>query len=49
MNILAFIPILIKKTSLRSTEAATKYFLIQSTASIILIIAIISNNLLSGC
>ncbi|WP_134791352.1 MULTISPECIES: proton-conducting transporter transmembrane domain-containing protein [Pseudomonadati] len=48
MNILAFIPILIKKTNPRSTEAATKYFLIQSTASIILIIAITLNNLLSG-
>nr|QNM39313.1 NADH dehydrogenase subunit 2 [Macaca tonkeana] len=49
MNMLAFIPILMKKTNLRSTEAATKYFLMQSTASMILMMAIISNNLLSGC
>nr|QRZ02797.1 NADH dehydrogenase subunit 2 [Papio anubis] len=48
MNMLAFIPTLIKKTNARSTEAATKYFLAQSTASMILLMAIISNNLLSG-
>nr|QNM39352.1 NADH dehydrogenase subunit 2 [Macaca brunnescens] len=48
MNMLAFIPILMKKTNLRSTEAAIKYFLTQSTASMILMMAIISNNLLSG-
>nr|AFA45501.1 NADH dehydrogenase subunit 2 [Cercopithecus roloway] len=48
MNTLAFIPILIKKTNPRSTEAATKYFLTQSTASMILMMAIIFNNLLSG-
>ncbi|YP_007183089.1 NADH dehydrogenase subunit 2 (mitochondrion) [Theropithecus gelada] len=48
MNMLAFIPTLIKKTNPRSTEAATKYFLTQSTASMILMMAIISNNLLSG-
>nr|AFA46003.1 NADH dehydrogenase subunit 2 [Cercopithecus albogularis moloneyi] len=48
MNMLAFIPILIKKTNLRSTEAATKYFLTQSTASMILMVAIIFNNLSSG-
>lgn len=45
INILAFTSILIKKTNSRSTEAATKYFLVQSTASIILIIAIIYNSL----
>nr|AFA45480.1 NADH dehydrogenase subunit 2 [Cercopithecus diana] len=48
MNALAFTPILIKKTNPRSTEAATKYFLMQSTASMILMMAIIFNNLLSG-
>nr|AFA46040.1 NADH dehydrogenase subunit 2 [Cercopithecus mitis heymansi] len=48
MNMLAFTPILIKKTNLRSTEAATKYFLMQSTASMILMAAIIFNNLSSG-
>nr|YP_009159479.1 NADH dehydrogenase subunit 2 [Macaca leonina]AKQ19860.1 NADH dehydrogenase subunit 2 [Macaca leonina] len=49
MNMLAFIPILMKKTNLRSTEAAIKYFLTQATASMVLMMAIISNNLLSGC
>nr|YP_009072451.1 NADH dehydrogenase subunit 2 [Macaca silenus]AIA26547.1 NADH dehydrogenase subunit 2 [Macaca silenus] len=49
MNMLAFIPILMKKTNLRSTEAAIKYFLTQTTASMILMMATISNNLLSGC
>nr|YP_008378918.1 NADH dehydrogenase subunit 2 [Cercocebus chrysogaster]AGM47412.1 NADH dehydrogenase subunit 2 [Cercocebus chrysogaster] len=48
MNMLAFIPILIKKTNLRSTEAATKYFLMQSTAAMILMMGIISNTLLTG-
>ena len=48
MSILSIIPIIINKASPRSTEAATKYFLIQATASIILIIAIISNIILSG-
>nr|AJD83446.1 NADH dehydrogenase subunit 2 [Cercocebus atys atys] len=48
MNMLAFIPILIKKTNLRSTEATTKYFLVQSTAAMILMMGIISNTLLSG-
>nr|AFA46375.1 NADH dehydrogenase subunit 2 [Allenopithecus nigroviridis] len=48
MNMLAFTPILMKKMNPRSTEAATKYFLTQSTASMILMAAIISNSLLSG-
>nr|YP_008378970.1 NADH dehydrogenase subunit 2 [Erythrocebus patas]AGM47464.1 NADH dehydrogenase subunit 2 [Erythrocebus patas] len=48
MNMLAFIPIMIKKMNPRSTEAATKYFLMQSTASMILIMAIIFNSLLLG-
>ncbi|YP_008379100.1 NADH dehydrogenase subunit 2 (mitochondrion) [Nomascus leucogenys] len=48
MNMLAFIPILTKKTNPRSTEAAIKYFLVQATASMILMMAILSNNLLSG-
>nr|YP_010130614.1 NADH dehydrogenase subunit 2 [Cercopithecus neglectus]AFA45592.1 NADH dehydrogenase subunit 2 [Cercopithecus neglectus]QPZ51718.1 NADH dehydrogenase subunit 2 [Cercopithecus neglectus] len=48
MNMLAFIPILAKKMNPRSTEAATKYFLMQSTASMILMMAVILNNLLSG-
>nr|AFA46362.1 NADH dehydrogenase subunit 2 [Erythrocebus patas] len=48
MNMLAFIPIMTKKMNPRSTEAATKYFLMQSTASMILIMAIILNSLLLG-
>lgn len=48
INMLAIIPILINKATPRSTEAATKYFLTQATASIILIIAITLNILDSG-
>nr|BCG05996.1 NADH dehydrogenase subunit 2 [Hylobates agilis] len=48
MNMLAFIPVLTKKMNPRSTEAAIKYFLVQATASMILMMAILSNNLLSG-
>nr|YP_002929336.1 NADH dehydrogenase subunit 2 [Perodicticus potto]BAH69222.1 NADH dehydrogenase subunit 2 [Perodicticus potto] len=48
MNMLAIIPILIKKAPPRSTEAATKYFLTQATASMVLIMAIIINSMHSG-
>nr|ARH02678.1 NADH dehydrogenase subunit 2 [Presbytis melalophos mitrata] len=48
MNMLAFTSILIKKTNSRSTEAATKYFLVQSTASMILMMAIMYNNMYPG-
>nr|YP_659448.1 NADH dehydrogenase subunit 2 [Nasalis larvatus]ABD39254.1 NADH dehydrogenase subunit 2 [Nasalis larvatus] len=48
MNMLAFTSILIKKANSRSTEAATKYFLTQSTASMILMMAIMYNNLYPG-
>nr|ARC95572.1 NADH dehydrogenase subunit 2 [Trachypithecus vetulus] len=48
MNMLAFTSILIKKANSRSTEAATKYFLVQSTASMILMMAIMYNNLSPG-
>nr|QTJ25205.1 NADH dehydrogenase subunit 2 [Presbytis femoralis percura] len=48
MNMLAFTSILIKKTNSRSTEAATKYFLVQSTASMILMMAIMHNNMYPG-
>nr|YP_659500.1 NADH dehydrogenase subunit 2 [Pygathrix nemaeus]ABD39306.1 NADH dehydrogenase subunit 2 [Pygathrix nemaeus]ADZ37165.1 NADH dehydrogenase subunit 2 [Pygathrix nemaeus] len=48
MNMLAFTSILIKKANIRSTEAATKYFLTQATASMILMMAIMYNNLFSG-
>nr|AHX02710.1 NADH dehydrogenase subunit 2 [Lepus othus] len=48
MNMLAIIPILIYKATPRSTEAATKYFLTQATASMILMMAITLNILDSG-
>nr|YP_010234529.1 NADH dehydrogenase subunit 2 [Eliomys quercinus]QTA72859.1 NADH dehydrogenase subunit 2 [Eliomys quercinus] len=48
MSMLAIIPIIINKASPRSTEAATKYFLVQATASMILMMAIILNMLLTG-
>nr|YP_007625615.1 NADH dehydrogenase subunit 2 [Procolobus verus]ADZ37113.1 NADH dehydrogenase subunit 2 [Procolobus verus] len=48
MNMLAFTPILIKKANPRSTEAATKYFLTQSTASMVFMLAIIYNSVVSG-
>nr|AAN76687.1 NADH dehydrogenase subunit 2 [Urogale everetti] len=48
MNMLAFIPILTKKPSPRSTEAATKYFITQATASMILMMAILINATYSG-
>ena len=48
INILAIIPIIIKKHNPRATEASTKYFLTQSTASILLIIAVIINLIFSG-
>lgn len=48
INILAIIPIIINKHNPRATEASTKYFLTQSTASILLIIAVIINLIFSG-
>ena len=48
INILAIIPVLIKKFNPRAIEAATKYFLTQATASILLIIGVTINLLLSG-
>ncbi|MWQ56523.1 hypothetical protein GHI55_11600 [Glaesserella parasuis] len=48
INILAVIPVLIKKYNPRSIEAATKYFLTQATASILLILAIVINLIYSG-
>lgn len=48
INILAIIPLLTKEHNPRSTEAATKYFLTQATASILLIIAAITNLLHTG-
>lgn len=48
INMLAIIPIIINKHNPRATEASTKYFLTQSTASILLIIAVIINLIFSG-
>nr|YP_009144270.1 NADH dehydrogenase subunit 2 [Crocidura grayi]ACY36799.1 NADH dehydrogenase subunit 2 [Crocidura grayi halconus]ACY36800.1 NADH dehydrogenase subunit 2 [Crocidura grayi halconus]ACY36812.1 NADH dehydrogenase subunit 2 [Crocidura grayi halconus]AKI84796.1 NADH dehydrogenase subunit 2 [Crocidura grayi] len=48
MNMMAIMPILMKKYSPRSMEAATKYFLTQATASMILMLAIIINLMHSG-
>uniref|UniRef100_A6P732 NADH-ubiquinone oxidoreductase chain 2 n=1 Tax=Eumetopias jubatus TaxID=34886 RepID=A6P732_EUMJU len=48
MNMLAIIPILMKNFSPRATEASTKYFLIQATASMLLMLGIIINLTTSG-
>lgn len=48
MNMLAIIPILIKKFNPRAIEASTKYFLTQATASILLIIGVTINLIYSG-
>nr|QOZ41287.1 NADH dehydrogenase subunit 2 [Tupaia montana]QOZ41300.1 NADH dehydrogenase subunit 2 [Tupaia montana]QOZ41313.1 NADH dehydrogenase subunit 2 [Tupaia montana]QOZ41326.1 NADH dehydrogenase subunit 2 [Tupaia montana]QOZ41339.1 NADH dehydrogenase subunit 2 [Tupaia montana] len=48
MNMLAFIPILMKKSTPRSTEAAAKYFITQATASMILMMAILINASYTG-
>nr|AAS91427.1 NADH dehydrogenase subunit 2 [Kerivoula hardwickii] len=48
MNMLAIIPLLTKEHNPRSTEAATKYFLTQATASMILLAAAIINLMYSG-
>nr|QIV25733.1 NADH dehydrogenase subunit 2 [Myodes glareolus] len=43
MNLLALIPLMMNNSNPRSTEAATKYFLTQATASMILLMSIIMN------
>nr|QOY44648.1 NADH dehydrogenase subunit 2 [Ellobius lutescens] len=43
INFLAMIPLMISYPNPRSTEAATKYFLTQATASMLLLLAIIMN------
>nr|YP_009433771.1 NADH dehydrogenase subunit 2 [Ondatra zibethicus]UPH84172.1 NADH dehydrogenase subunit 2 [Neogale vison]ANO44480.1 NADH dehydrogenase subunit 2 [Ondatra zibethicus]ART33086.1 NADH dehydrogenase subunit 2 [Ondatra zibethicus]QHR79639.1 NADH dehydrogenase subunit 2 [Ondatra zibethicus]QJC59591.1 NADH dehydrogenase subunit 2 [Ondatra zibethicus] len=43
MNLLALIPLMSNKLNPRSTEAATKYFLTQATASMILLLSITMN------
>nr|URH16250.1 NADH dehydrogenase subunit 2 [Plecturocebus bernhardi] len=48
LNMLAIVPVLAKTTNPRSTEAATKYFLVQATASMLLLMMIFMNNLFSG-
>nr|ATP84933.1 NADH dehydrogenase subunit 2 [Bradypus variegatus]ATP84942.1 NADH dehydrogenase subunit 2 [Bradypus variegatus] len=48
INMLTMIPILMLKRNPRSTEAATKYFLTQTTASILLMTAVVINAMLSG-
>nr|Q85PQ1.1 RecName: Full=NADH-ubiquinone oxidoreductase chain 2; AltName: Full=NADH dehydrogenase subunit 2 [Viverra tangalunga]AAN84589.1 NADH dehydrogenase subunit 2 [Viverra tangalunga] len=48
MNMLAIIPILMKKFNPRAMEASTKYFLTQATASMLLMMGIIINLLHSG-
>nr|CAY40646.1 NADH dehydrogenase subunit 2 [Ursus spelaeus] len=48
MNMLAIIPILMKKFNPRAMEASTKYFLTQATASMLLMLGIIINLLHSG-
>nr|AAS91435.1 NADH dehydrogenase subunit 2 [Pipistrellus javanicus x tenuis] len=48
MNMLAIIPLLTKQHNPRSTEAATKYFLTQTTASMLLMMAAIINLMYTG-
>nr|AII98444.1 NADH dehydrogenase subunit 2 [Eulemur rubriventer]AII98956.1 NADH dehydrogenase subunit 2 [Eulemur rubriventer] len=48
INMLAIIPILMKKANPRSTEAATKYFLTQATASMLLMFTVVTNTMYSG-
>nr|AAS91414.1 NADH dehydrogenase subunit 2 [Tadarida brasiliensis] len=48
MNMLAIIPILMKQHNPRSTEAATKYFFTQATASMLLMLAVVINLMYSG-
>nr|QLD21541.1 NADH dehydrogenase subunit 2 [Guerlinguetus brasiliensis] len=48
MSLLAIIPILVNKPNPRSIEAASKYFLIQATASMIFMMAVIINFYYTG-
>nr|YP_009234301.1 NADH dehydrogenase subunit 2 [Myotis muricola]YP_009442730.1 NADH dehydrogenase subunit 2 [Myotis atacamensis]AMB65560.1 NADH dehydrogenase subunit 2 [Myotis muricola]ATO90557.1 NADH dehydrogenase subunit 2 [Myotis atacamensis] len=48
MNMLAMIPLLTKEHNPRSTEAATKYLLTQATASMLLMMAAVTNLLYTG-
>nr|BAJ05710.1 NADH dehydrogenase subunit 2 [Canis lupus] len=48
MNMLAIIPVLMKKYNPRAMEASTKYFLTQATASMLLMMGVTINLLYSG-
>nr|APC60996.1 NADH dehydrogenase subunit 2 [Lonchothrix emiliae] len=48
LSMLSIIPILMDKSNPRSTEAATKYFLLQATASMILLLSIMMTMIYSG-
>nr|AJE29916.1 NADH dehydrogenase subunit 2 [Eschrichtius robustus]AZK15587.1 NADH dehydrogenase subunit 2 [Eschrichtius robustus]AZK15589.1 NADH dehydrogenase subunit 2 [Eschrichtius robustus]AZK15593.1 NADH dehydrogenase subunit 2 [Eschrichtius robustus]AZK15597.1 NADH dehydrogenase subunit 2 [Eschrichtius robustus] len=48
MNMMAFIPIMMKTPNPRATEASTKYLLTQATASALLMMAIIINLMYSS-
>nr|ASM91454.1 NADH dehydrogenase subunit 2 [Anomalurus beecrofti] len=48
MSMLSIIPLMNSNNNPRSTEASAKYFLIQATASMVLMMAIISNFYLTG-
>nr|APC60983.1 NADH dehydrogenase subunit 2 [Isothrix sinnamariensis] len=48
LSMLSIIPILMNNHNPRSTEAATKYFLTQATASMILLLSIITTMMCSG-
>nr|YP_004123312.1 NADH dehydrogenase subunit 2 [Rattus villosissimus]ADD46532.1 NADH dehydrogenase subunit 2 [Rattus villosissimus] len=48
VSLLAIVPLLTNKKTPRSTEAATKYFLTQATASMIMLLTIILNYKQSG-
>nr|URH14976.1 NADH dehydrogenase subunit 2 [Saimiri macrodon] len=48
LNMLAIVPTLAKSTNPRSTEASTKYFLVQATASMIFLMTALLNYLSSG-
>nr|YP_010574447.1 NADH dehydrogenase subunit 2 [Neotoma albigula]UZH94541.1 NADH dehydrogenase subunit 2 [Neotoma albigula] len=43
MNLLAIIPLMVNHANPRSTEAATKYFLTQATASMVFLLSIVLN------
>nr|UFK29042.1 NADH dehydrogenase subunit 2 [Geomys breviceps] len=48
LNMLAMIPLMMMNKTNRAAEAATKYFLVQSTASMMLMLSIINNLNLTG-